>query len=146
MERDRSSHPLYSETELAAILARQNARKAIISRTLAKANQALIKEGITTGGEIHLGWNAVDCFFLYDGPGDRVLHIRVRPVPDDKRKLKITMRELDRERMLEERQRVSTGDEHQALVRTILEPTLIPNNSASITKLLRQELMSAKKA
>ncbi len=141
MERDLKPPKIRTEKDQAVIDAEKDARRDAIAKTMTKANKALIRDGRTTGGEIHLGWKAVDCFFLYEkNPGNRVLHIRLNPVEDDQGSLSVTMRELDRAIMLEERQRTSIGDEHQAVVRIVRGPTLIPNTPASIARLLRQEL------
>lgn len=126
--------------EYEQLIATKDARRAAIAETMTQVNDALAKEGRTTGAEIVPGWKDVNGFFPYGtSPGNRILHVRLSPVLDDGM-IKLSIRELDREKMLEDRKLTSTGDEHQALVRIIKEPTLIPDAASSIIELVRAEL------
>ena len=132
---------MLTEREYALYLAAKNARRDKIFKTMSAVSKTLTQEGITAGAEVFPGWKDVNCYFPYHtNPGNTVLHIRLSPVEDDKRKLTVTMRELNSEIMVDERKRVSIGAESQSQIRIVLEPTLIPNRSSSVIKLLKKEL------
>lgn len=133
--------PLKDE-EYNEFITAKDARRAAMLKTMTKINEVLIGDGTTTGAQIYAGWKDINCFFPY---GANILHVRISPVQDNKRKLTIAMRELDPEIMLEERKRTSIGNEHQAQIRIIQEPILIPDTPASIIELLREKLPLPKK-
>ncbi len=133
-----------TEHEYADVLAAKDARRDANFSIMSAVNETLISEQRTTGGEIFPGWKDINSYFPYPTNGDnRILHVRISPV-DGSRKIRISMRELDREKMLDERKRVSFGSETQSQLRILLEPTLIPGTKSSILKVLKKELPKPK--
>lgn len=92
MERDWKPPKILSEKEYASILAKKNAKRAAMLATMTRINEALIGDGLTTGAVIYPGWKDINSYFPLPSA---VLHVQLNPVPDNKRKLMITMKILD---------------------------------------------------
>jgi hypothetical protein len=133
-----------SDYDYEKLVEAKNKRRTAMLATMARVNEALVADGRTTGAQIHAGWKDINSYFPLPpaNPEEdkKVLHVQLSPIPDNKRKLRITIRELNCALWEEEIKIVSYGAEHQSVTRIILESTLIPNRRASIIDRLRREL------
>lgn len=144
METITNSHANLTQEQFDNLVLAKDERRTQILETMTQISEALVTDGISHDAEITPGWKDVNSFFPFGDEGEKILHVRLSPVLDNANLLTISIRELDKEKMLEERKRTSTGDEHLAEIRRILEPSLIPNDRVYITGLIKAELPAVK--
>jgi hypothetical protein len=135
---------MLTEEEYAKFLTVKDAKREAVFNLMCTVNTTLVEAGRTTGAEIFRGWKDINSYFPGYNNGTNTLHVRLSSVENNKRKLTITMRELDSRLMEEERKRVSLGLEYDSVVRTVLEPTLISGTPSSVIRLLKNELPEPK--
>lgn len=110
--------PIFSDAQYKAELAKLEPFRTSAFGIMQGVRLDLIAQGLTTElAEVYKGWKRIDCYFPRIDDPDKIIHLQLAAAKRSSI-VDVMVREMDREKMLKERERVSAGDEHAAVIRT----------------------------